>query len=128
MTTLLNELRERHALAVHARDRVNADIAALTTQLGEANCAIWELESAVRALEGASMIAEVIAAPEATHVADEPAALTETPSEPQQEPIVQAIEEVNEAVDEIVKDAAVGWKPFWISNSTAEIAEAETNS
>ena len=125
MTTLLTELRERHALAVHARDNINADIAALTTQLGEANCAIWELESAVRALEGSSMIAEIIATPEATHIPDEPVTLTETPSEAQQEPIVQAIEEVNEAVDEIVKDAAVGWNGYWTSQ---KIVAMETNS
>jgi hypothetical protein len=84
MSELLKELRERHALAVHVRNDINASIASLTTELAAANCQIWELESACRALEGASAIAGAIVAPEAVEVADEPASLTETPSQAQE--------------------------------------------
>ena len=84
MSELLKELRDRHALAVHVRDDINASIASLTTELAAANCQIWELESACRALEGASSIAGAIVAPEAVEVADEPVSLTETPSQAQE--------------------------------------------
>ena len=56
MSELLKELRDRHALAVHVRDDINASIASLTTELAAANCAIWELESACRALEGTATL------------------------------------------------------------------------
>ena len=84
MSELLKELRDRHALAVHVRNDINASIASLTTELAAANCQIWELESACRALEGASAIAGAIVAPEAVEVADEPVSLTETPSQAQE--------------------------------------------
>lgn len=84
MSELLKELRDRHALAVHVRDDINASIASLTTELAAANCQIWELESACRALEGASSIAGAIVAPDAVEVADEPVSLTETPSQAQE--------------------------------------------
>ena len=84
MSELLKELRDRHALAVHVRNDINASIASLTTELAAANCQIWELESACRALEGASAIAGAIVAPDAVEVADEPVSLTETPSQAQE--------------------------------------------
>ena len=84
MTNLLTELRERYELAVHLRNDISASIASLTTELAAANCAIWELESACRALEGASSIAGAIVAPEAVEVADDPVSLTETPSQAQE--------------------------------------------
>jgi len=84
MSELLKELRDRHALAVHVRDDINASIASLTTELAAANCQIWELESACRALEGASAIAGAIVAPDAVEVADEPVSLTEPPSQAQE--------------------------------------------
>lgn len=84
MSDLLKELRDRHALAVHVRNDINASIASLTTELAAANCQIWELESACRALEGASAIAGAIVAPEAAEIADKPVSLTETPSQAQE--------------------------------------------
>jgi hypothetical protein len=132
MSELLKELRDRHALAVHVRDDINASIASLTTELAAANCQIWELESACRALEGASSIAGAIVAPEAVEVADDPVSLTETPSEPQEtasqaeaEPLVEAVAEVNQTVEEISKANGGGWNNYW---NTHKIAAIETNS
>jgi len=131
MSELLKELRDRHALAVHVRNDINASIASLTTELAAANCQIWELESACRALEGASSIAGAIVAPEAVEVADEPVSLTETPSEPQEtasqeaEPLVEAVAEVNQTVEEISKSNGGGWAGYWTSH---KIAAIETNS
>lgn len=131
MSELLKELRERHALAVHVRNDINASIASLTTDLAAANCQIWELESACRALEGASAIAGAIVAPEVVEIADEPVLLTETPSEPQEtasqeaEPLVEAVAEVNGTVDEISKMNGDGWNNYW---NTHKIAASETNS
>ena len=119
MSELLKELRDRHALAVHLRNDISASIASLTTELAAANCQIWELESACRALEGASSIAGAIVAPEAVEVADDPVSLTETPSEPQEtasqaeaEPRVEAVAEVNATVEEISKADGGGWNNF----------------
>ena len=131
MSELLKELRERHALAVHVRNDINASIASLTTDLAAANCQIWELESACRALEGASAIAGAIVAPDAAEIADEPASLTETPSEPQEtvsqeaEPLVEAVAEVNQTVEGIAQANGGGWNNYW---NTHKIAAAETNS
>ena len=131
MTTLLTELRERYELAVHLRNDISASIASLTTELAAANCAIWELESACRALEGASAIAGAIVAPEAVEIADEPVSLTETPSEAQEtasqeaEPLVEAVAEVNQTVEEISKANGGGWNNYW---NTHKIAAIETNS
>lgn len=132
MSELLKELRDRHALAVHVRDDINASIASLTTELAAANCQIWELESACRALEGASAIVGAIVAPEAVEVADDPVSLTETPSEPQEtasqaeaEPLVEAVAEVNQTVEEISKSNGGGWAGYWTSHKLAAI---ETNS
>ena len=131
MTSLLTELKERYELAVHLRNDISASIAFLTTELVAANCQIWELESACRALEGASAIAGAIVAPEAVEVADEPVSLTETPSEAQEtasqeaEPLVEAVAEVNETVEEISKANGGGWNNYW---NTHKIAAIETNS
>ena len=131
MTSLLTELKERYELAVHLRNDISASIASLTTELAAANCQIWELESACRALEGSSAIAGAIVAPDAAEIADEPASLTETPSEPQEtasqeaEPLVEAVAEVNETVDEISKVNGDGWTNYW---NTHKIAASETNS
>jgi hypothetical protein len=132
MSELLKELRDRHALAVHVRDDINASIASLTTELAAANCQIWELESACRALEGASSIAGAIVDPSAVEVADEPVELTEAPSEPQEtasqaegEPLVEAVAEVNETVEEISKANGGGWNNYW---SGHKINAIETNS
>jgi hypothetical protein len=132
MSELLKELRDRHALAVHVRNDINASIASLTTELAAANCQIWELESACRALEGASSIAGAIVAPGAVEVADDPVSLTETPSEPQEtasqaasEPLVEAVAEVNATVEEISQTNGSGWAGYWTSH---KIAAIETNS
>jgi hypothetical protein len=132
MSTLLTELRERYELAVHLRNDINASIASLTTELAAANCQIWELESACRALEGASSIAGAIVDPSAAEVADKPVSATEAPSEPQQtasqaegEPLVEAVAEVNETVEEISKANGGGWNNYWSSH---KIASIETNS
>ena len=132
MTNLLTELKERYELAVHLRNDISASIASLTTELAAANCQIWELESACRALEGASSIAGAIVAPEAVEVADDPVSLTETPSEPQDtaseavpEPLVEAVAEVNQTVEEISKSNGGGWAGYWTSH---KIAASETNS
>lgn len=132
MSTLLTELRERYELAVHLRNDINASIASLTTELAAANCQIWELESACRALEGASSIAGAIVDPSAAEVADEPVSATETPSQPQQaasqaegEPLVEAVAEVNETVEEISKTNGGGWNNYWSSH---KINAIETNS
>lgn len=131
MTSLLTELKERYELAVHLRNDISASIASLTTELAAANCQIWELESACRALEGSSAIAGAIVAPDAAEIAGDPISLTETPSEPQEtasqeaEPLVEAVAEVNETVEEISKANGGGWNNYWSSQSIAAI---ETNS
>ena len=131
MTSLLTELKERYELAVHLRNDISASIASLTTELAAANCQIWELESACRALEGASAIVGAIVAPEAVEIADEPVSLTETPSQAQEialqeaEPLVEAVSDVNKTVEEISKVNGGGWAGYWTSH---KIAAIETNS
>jgi hypothetical protein len=132
MTSLLTELKERYELAVHLRNDISASIASLTTELAAANCALWELESACRALEGASAIAGAIVAPDAAEIADEPISLTgahskpwETASQAEAEPLVEAVAEVNQTVEEISKSNGGGWAGYWTSH---KIAAIETNS
>lgn len=202
MSELLKELRDRHALAVHVRNDINASIASLTTELAAANCQIWELESACRALEGASAIAGAIVAPEAVEeilsaldaldaemwarsqkhnpslaayanageywaaqyakkremmgektdatgpdpynptneeieaavrqcveevrpVFEALAAQRETASQAAPDPLVAAVAEVNETVEEISKSNGGGWNNYW---NTHKIAASETNS
>ena len=132
MTNLLTELKERYELAVHLRNDISASIASLTTELAAANCQIWELESACRALEGASSIAGAIVAPEAVEVADDPVSLTEPPAQAQEiasqaeaEPLVEAVADVNATVEEISKTNGGGWAGYWTSH---KIAAIETNS
>lgn len=123
MSNLLEELRQRHALAVHDRDAINVQISHLTERLQGAYSAIWELERACRALESSNALSGAIGAPEAMEIADEPVALTEPPSEPQEDPLVEAIAAIK-AVNATIKEIAES-EGVWINELTEADIKAE---